>query len=192
MARTNKDRWFVIGAAMFLAACQTSPKPLATPTSPEETLETRFIYPQTPVIIDFENFKRSLNQLSGQLTVLSLIGPGVPPVREGIENFQILTEVQKQYFRYGVQVMLVDLRSPAGWPEMKNNLQQVNANFPAVYYPLFQAGFLISFLHIASLEGYHLFIIDKEQILNVPLGESLDGPRFKERIKQILQKKGQS
>ncbi len=196
MARTNKDRWFLIGpaaffvAGLFWAACQTENKPLMTPKPPEEILEAKFIYPENPIILDFAKFKQSLNQLSRQLTVLSLIGPGKASLREGFGNIPILRDVQKHFFRYGVQVLLVNLQSPAGWAEVKKNLQQVNANFPAVYYPSFQARFLKSFLQTPALEGYHLFIIDDGQVLKIPSGESADGPRFKERIKQILQKRG--
>ncbi len=193
MARKNRPEKCVLLAlafALIVPACETAPVRNADqsdrPSPPEEVLQTMFIYPPDPIVLQFTQLRDTFTQLADQLTVLYLVGYG----ESGDEaTVRCLIEVQKHYYRYGVQVMLLNLNPPEDWPNLKKMLEQNSANFPAAYLPPEQVADLKSFLHYPSVQGYHMFIIDDVADTQTEVNARLSCLQFRRLITDILTKR---
>jgi hypothetical protein len=174
-----------MGSLLFgFLACRMTPKiEPVTPHPPDESLQTTIVYPDDPVLLDEAEFQRCLTTLAEQLTVLYLRASDcdLPPA-----ELRTLRDIQKQFYRYGVQVLLIDRSDPMRWPELKQRLTRAGANFPTAYLKDKKSAFLSSFLQTDFSGDNQLWIIDVGRDEKIFIPRPISTSRLVERIKQIL------
>jgi len=182
MARLVRQTILLAGLTLILGCRTPAPQAPAVPRPPDESLRVTFVYPDSPVLLDGDEFHRSLNELAEQLTVLYLLAPnGEIP----LADLRTLADVQTKNYRYGVLILLVDLSAPARWPDLKPTQERARANFPAVYLENGSA-FLNSFLKTGPVGDNQVWIIDAGRNEKIPVTRPIDAWKLNEQIKQIL------
>ncbi len=137
--------------------CYDCGKKIDYPSPPNELRRQVFVYPGRPPIMNFSQFTDTLHFFAEQVTVLYLIKPNGT---YRLSHIRCLIDIQKNFYRYGVYVLLIDQRGEDKWNELTGMLRKNRANFPAVHFKKSDIHRLYSYLKGRGGRGYSLFLID--------------------------------
>jgi len=146
----------------MLAGCaprESLPQP---PQEPHEHLPYRFVYPNQPPVIRFEQFRGFLHQLDRQITLLYLIGPDGEYRRD---ELACLDRIHRRFYQYAVQVVVIDLHAPPRWPDLVRHLREVDAAMPAAVLAAEDFPALKRFLDRADWPDRQTYLIDPDRLL---------------------------
>ena len=115
------------------------------------------IYPSRAVRLNFAEFESALHQLDQQITLVYLIGPNGTSRKE---DLACLDDVHRSFYRFAVQVFVLDLRDATHWSELTAALTALNANLPAAVFEERDLPKLQKFFGRSSWRDHQLFLID--------------------------------
>ncbi len=184
---------FIVCLSVTFASCcwECSTEIIHRPEVPKEMKEVKFIYPKSPPVVSFDELKENFTVLSDQLTILYVIGDTCVCSAYNNLRFKCLRDTQNQFYRYGVQVILLDLHKPTYWKLLRTHLISSSANFPAMFLKHDDLKKLSDYLHIDVTRSvdYRIFVIDEENDIKIMIPTILPCMKFKMCIKEILQER---
>jgi hypothetical protein len=192
-----------VGVFLMMSAISCQQMPSSQKNSfrlPDESLEGDFFYLDEPVLLDNDKFNICLDTQAEQLTVLYLRADASRDDRIKISDEQIrkmsnavkfdfisLREVQKDYYRYGVLVLMIDRGQQASWKNFKRTLEAVKANFRVAYLANGDDDFLKSFLMADLSPENEVWLIDSKRDVKIKLDYPITQAQLELRIEQMLQ-----
>jgi hypothetical protein len=185
---------------MSAIACEQGPSAqINSVRLPDESIEGDFFYLDEPVLLDNDKFNICLDILAEQLTVLYSSSDAYSDDSTKTDDEKIrktsnalirdlvsLREVQKDYYRYGVLVLMIDRGKPTGWKDLKRTLESVKANFRVAYLAGGDDGFLKSFLKMNLSVENEFWLVDMKRNTKIKLDYPITQAQLELRIEQIL------
>lgn len=179
----------VTTCAVGAGSCRPGPPRQAVvfPHGPDERLTGHVVYSPAPVVIVFDQFQQALNMRDDQVSLIYLIGPD-GDYRE--QDLRCLDDVHRRFYRYGVQVLLVDLHNAdkRRWRRLTQRLAAVDASFPAAMLDRADLDRLGTFLKLRDWPTRQAFLIDPSAELIRPMAVESDAA-LRDELRQFLQKR---
>jgi len=133
-----------------------------SPIEPNERLHGRLIYPARPVWLDEKSFHQTLTQLADQVTLVYVIGVD-GDYRQA--DLACLDETYRMFYRYGTQVLLIDLHGPDHWRELTNRLGALKSSLAAAMFDRDDLDAIKTFLCCDTWRDRQLFLVDPARSL---------------------------
>lgn len=161
---------------------------LRAPQVPEDRLTVAMTYPAEPIMMDFEQLRKVLDELTDRVSVVHVIGRHAACSQR---QLAWLDDVHRSFYRYGVMVIVVDLNDGGHWRELTEKLHAVGAAFPAAVFVRGDSSRLIEFLGLGEKADCGTFIVDRavERVVAVRLSSRLE---LRQTIRDYLQKRNRT
>ncbi len=126
------------------------------PKSPDERVKSRMLYPPKRATFSMEQLDEKLNRSDNQVTLLYIISP---TAYYRIGDLTCLDKTFRQFYRYGLEVLVIDLHAETHWIKLKTLLSSINATLPAAGFLDKDVPSLINFLGPTHWKHHNLYLI---------------------------------
>lgn len=123
----------VLPCVAFFSGCCGCSTRVIHPGRIDERKDIKVLYPLSPLVVDYDGLKSRLSAFEGQISFLYILPDDCICGSYDEAAFLNLRELQSRFYRYGLQVILVDLHSPNYWGQLRKLLMKCSANFLAMY-----------------------------------------------------------